>query len=238
MRLTRRQQGVAAIVAGVLVSMSAGVAVLGQTAVVERRGAAPPPPSKGEGGSTLVAPNPQPIDPRATPVAFGPYRLVPPGFVGELASEEVDLPKGVKTSDSSVIRRSPLYREIPAALLPAGASLLRADTGEANTEEAIHLVYGDPKTGDVHLEVFRGRPWIRPINVNYGGGSTEARIIDGRYVLIDELLSPPPLPTHVDQTRHVFETNVRMGVEGLDLVLVSTKYDADLLIKIGLELVP
>lgn len=187
--------------------------------------------------STLVAPNPQSVDPSATPRAFGPYRLVPPG-AGQLPSEAVSAPAGVQTANLEVLGSSPLFREVPASVLPPGLRLLSGDTGQGDTGFAVHLLYGGEDRA-TKLEIYRLRPRIRPIDITYtDGGMTKAQQIDGRFALIAELLTPPPLPHHADQTRRVYETQVRMGVEGLEVLVISQHYDATVLIEVAKTLVP
>lgn len=238
--LTRRQRWLAVTVSSVLLALVTTAVALGQGAlIIERRVPAPPPGPQVPGKTEAVLVRPVPIDPAATPQAFGPYRLVPPGWVGELISERVQLPAGTKTADLAVIRRSPLFREVPAAVLPAGLRLVSGDTGrDADTESAIHLAYADAG-GQVKLDVYRARFTERPWNVNYeDGGFTRAELLDGRYALITEWLTPPPLPEHAVQTRRIYETDIRMGVQNLEVLVVSQEYDARVLLEIAKTLVP
>lgn len=235
MRLTRRRRWLAVIVPGTLLALVTTAVAIGQGALVIERRVPQAPPVEGE----AVLQRPKPIDPAATPMAFGPYRLVPPGWVGELTSERLPIPAGTKTADLAVIRQSSLFREVPAAVLPAGLRLVSGDTGQdAHTENAIHLAYAGA-SGQVKLDVYRGRFNVRPVNITYeDGGFVKAEVIDGRHTLITEWVTPPPIPGDADQTRRVYERQIRMGVGDLEVQVIGPEYDARTLIEIAKALVP
>lgn len=106
---------------------------------------------------------PDNIDP---PTMFGPYRLVPWGFVGDLPYERLDIPRGVQTTDITVIRESSLYRDLAAeGVIPDELEFRGADTGIETTEDLIHSLYSQPdrKRG---IEVWNIRPSLAPYGID------------------------------------------------------------------------
>jgi hypothetical protein len=85
----------------------------------------------------------EPLPPTSEePQMHGPYRLVPPGYVGALSYEytgPAEIPPGAITSEIAVLQASSLYR--PPAYLPDGYSLSSMDTFDGDSETVIRAVY-------------------------------------------------------------------------------------------------
>jgi hypothetical protein len=97
------------------------------------------------------------------PTLYGPYRLVPPGYVGVLTYQDTapaTIPRGVVTTNPDSARSSSLYRE--PSHLPSGYALASVDTGDTHSESVIHLVYTGPGRP---IEVSRVRRYTTPIDV-------------------------------------------------------------------------
>lgn len=162
-----------------------------------------PPPSCAESIAALglegqevhcVEPLPANYDP---PTLHGPYRLVPPGYVGVLTYERTapaDIPVGVVTSDPDILTASSLYRE--PSNLPSGYVLASMDTGDADSEKIIHMVFMGPGRP---IEVSRVRRYETPIDVFVASPKAErvveATSIDGKPAILSY---PAPGSTMAD----------------------------------------
>ena len=116
------------------------------------------------------------------PKSHGPYRLIPPGYVGTLSYQYVAAaqpPGGVITSDMGVLQASSLYKA--PSYMPSGYSLSSMDTFDGDSETIIRSVYGGP--GQL-IEVYRVRRGERPIDVYMPSADAptviEATTIDGK----------------------------------------------------------
>jgi hypothetical protein len=116
------------------------------------------------------------------PKSHGPYRLIPPGFVGTLSYEYVgpaQPPRGVVSSDMAVLRTSSLYKA--PSYMPGGYSLSSMDTFDGDSETVIRSVYRGPGQP---IEVYRVRRGERPIDAYMPSADAptviDATTIDGK----------------------------------------------------------
>jgi hypothetical protein len=163
----------------------------------ERAVAVKPPPSCAESIAELglegqevhcVEPPSPNYDP---PAQHGPFRLIPPGYVGDLTYDETPataVAKGVVTSDLNLLKLSSLYRE--PSYMPQGYLLSSADTAGSDSENAIHMVYTGPGPD---IEISRLRRHTTPVDVWLpladGNTTFEATTLGGKPAIV---LYPSP----------------------------------------------
>ncbi len=163
----------AVVVAALIVGISATAIVSGQIGGTERRlapvseeQARKDLPNIFESGDPVAFGTVEVPDNVDAPTMFGPYRLVPWGFIGDLPYERLDIPGGVQTTDIAVIRESSLYRDLAAArVIPDGLEFRGADTGVETTEDVIHSVYSHPDHKGV-IQVWNIRPSLAPYGID------------------------------------------------------------------------
>lgn len=168
---------------------------------------------------------------------FGPYRLIPFGFVGDLPAEAIQIPKGVQTDDPSVVRQSPLYREVNPDVLPERMQITEASTGAGTTESEVHLRYQATANPSQAIDVVLGRPSQRPIDVNLpksGVGVWSTRIVEGLYAIIVEGRATPP--GGVQPLRLTLEVRMSSGDREAWIRTNSGAYDAEALIQIARDM--
>jgi len=170
--------------AGVWIANSLFVSAQPQERVVVR----PAPPScaesvveldlQGQEVHCVEPPAPTTEEPRS----HGPYRLIPPGYVGTLSYQYVgpaQAPRGVITSDMAVLQASSLYKA--PSYMPDGYSLSSMDTFDGDSETIIRAVYRGPGQP---IEIYRVRRYERPIDVYMPPSDAvtviEAATLDGK----------------------------------------------------------
>lgn len=173
-------------------------------------------------------------------IEFGPYRLVPWGFVGNLHQESRVVPNGVQTADIEVLRRSSLYRDVPSDILPADMHLVSVDTGVDNSETTIHFLYESSVKGDTdRIEIWRMRPTVAPIDIDLkreDQGDWRTLFVDDRPTIIIETYIP--IQTGDLSERQVLSRQIRMAHDDIDVLVMSSTYDTTILIDIARSLTP
>lgn len=210
--------------------------------VTERFSRPPLPPVSSKTGLPLATagpprgapPTPTP-DPAATPVAFGPFRLIPPLWEGETTSEVVPLPSGmVVSADPAVVSTSPLYRAVPPELLRGDLTLVRAEAGTVG----VVLNFDSASDDNLSLQIVRLARTTQPENRRIYGGTRRA-IVEGRYVLVDDSYPPGPirgLPPGSES--RPYRIIVTAGAGGLVVEVEGIGYDEATLIEIAKAMVP
>lgn len=175
----------------------------------------------------------EPLPPNYDPSAMhGPYRLVPPGYVGALTYESTvpaDIPVGVVTTDPDALRASSLYRE--PSYLPSGYALASMDTGDSDSESIIHMVFTGPGRP---IEVSRIRRYTTPIDVFVASPKAErvveATTINGKPAILSY---PAPGSTMAD----ILFTRVSFVDDGLvETMVIGDGLDVGTAIEIARSL--
>ncbi len=133
-------------------------------------------------GPPRGAPPTPTLPPDATPTVFGPFRLIPAGWEGEVVSDVLDVPAaGTPSTGLAEVRASPMYREVPPPLLYGDLALVRGEAGTGG----VALELRSPSNEHLSLRVVRLQPAYRPQNKVVTGG-TRTTVTDGRYALLWE----------------------------------------------------
>lgn len=210
--------------------------------VVERFSTPNPPAVSSKTGLPLptagpprgAPPTPTP-DPNATPAAFGPFRLIPPGWEGEATSEVLPLPEGmIVTSDPAEVPRSPLYRAVPDHLLRGDLGLVSAEAGTVG----VVLSFRSATDPNLSLMVVRRAPTTLPENRRVFGG-TRTLVVDGRYVIVNDSYPPGPVAGLPPGSEfRPYRITVLAGAGGVMAMVQGVGYDEATLIEIAKVLVP
>ncbi len=182
----------------------------------------------------MVFVTPPPADPG--PIReFGPYRLVPFGYTGDLPFELIPIPKGIQSSDPSVVRASPLYREVSESALPEPMMIAATSTGVGDTESEIHLRYVAMSEKSRSIDVSWGRVGRRPINVNLpkqGVRTMVTRMVGSdMYALMSE--GHAKAPDGSPGSRLTLEVRVGRGSLEAWVSTTSSEYGVDDLLRIA-----
>jgi len=136
-----------------------------------------------------------PAEAPGDPVEFGPYRIIPYGYVGTLPYEERPVPAGVQTSDLEVLRQSSLYREPDDDALPDGVVLVAADSDIYSSEHMVHLIYaiqdsnGSGAVWREDLDIWHMSLSRVPYDISViapQDGTVRTDIVDGLYVVVTD----------------------------------------------------
>lgn len=108
-----------------------------------------------------------------TPSQYGPYRIVPAGYVGQLTARELPLPAnlGESTNDLAKLQRSSLFAE--PAYLPPGYQRTVVDTFDGTSELVIHLQFIGPKGP---IDLFRTRQTKEALDVYAPSAADEVEL--------------------------------------------------------------
>lgn len=168
---------------------------------------------------------------------FGPYRLVPFGFVGDLRVEVIPIPKGIQSADPVVVRASPLYREVSPTALPEAMQITATSTGAGDTESEIHLQYAVAGTART-IEVSWGRIGRRPIIVNLPKDGVRnffvKLVADDLYTLTSEGYASAPDGTQ--GSRLTLQVRMTRGDREAWVSTTSQTYSEDDLIRIARDI--
>jgi DNA-binding CsgD family transcriptional regulator len=210
--------------AGVAILSSAGIAmVLLAVGVLANDGRPTPTPIE-ETAEESPAPE---VDPNQ-PTAYGPYRLLPPGFVrGVFTSQNQALPwpAGVANASPEELRRSPLFIAVEG--VPDDMRLLHVHSNDATSG---YMVVQEFRTSDGQRSVTVTRGFVarRPIEVNLPAVGGSVLMSKERVLSVEALVlrrspdSPLPVYTHV----RFVDAEVETSVEG-------TRVPEDLVIRIA-----
>ena len=235
---------IVAIACGAIAAAGVATTAISRTALFDRQSRAVGtnetqadlPAATGTTGPTVLI-TPPPGDP-GTIRDFGPYRLVPFGFVGDLPVEMVPIPKGVQSADPAVVRVSPLYREVTPTALPEAMQITAMSTGAGDTESEIHLRYTVLAGATRTIEVAWGRIGRRPIIVNLpkeGVRKFSARLVAGDfYTLTSEGYAKAPDGTQ--GSRLTLEVRMARGDREAWVSTTSSAYSEDDLIVIARDI--
>ena len=160
------------------------------------------------------------------PVRHGPFLLHPPDWTGALEAP-VPLPRAAAggaqaapapfhTTDIAVARGHPLWRE-PA--LPAGWRFGSAGSGgEGFPADGYEATYSNGRGYyGARITVVRISEWPFPVwATDNGEGIREARMIDGRWAVVE--YTPPGRPQFLSTAATIFDEAIRIVyvVRGLD----------------------
>lgn len=174
------------------------------------------------------------------PVAFGPFSLVPWGYVGDLPLEQLPVPSGFTTGDLEKLKEAALYREIPPALVPDRLEIVQGSTWDGNSENAVYLAYRKVSATRpvATTETWIMRHAVRPIYVDLkrsDQGDIATSIVDGAHTIVIRSFGPPQQDRHMPR-RDIFSVQVFMALAEVDVYVSSSDYPAEVLVPVARSL--